>query len=432
MRIIWLFWSIRGILAVTKHNAIDPQYQEAPTMEQKTEPNTSKPLGLYVHIPFCFKKCNYCDFYSFSGQEAKWKPYYKALLAHIQETAQFTPQYELNTIYFGGGTPSYFPTDYLIAILKAIQTQFRVHPDAEITIEANPDSATEDRLSCLRQAGFNRLSLGMQSADDKTLAVLGRPHTFSQTKEAVQAARNAGFENLSLDLMYGLPHQTLEHWRDTLQAAIDLNPDHLSCYGLKIEDGTPFYAQRSQLSLPDDDLQADFYLYCVHFLKKAGYEQYEISNFAKPGRESRHNLKYWTLEEYIGLGPGAHSDFGGYRYSFLRDLDGYIGGVQGGASLLDEYEFLPKGKRHGEYLMLRLRTANGISEAEYARPYAMEFAPILHLLKQYESRGWAVLENGRWHFTPMGFLLSNRLIGLLLDAQQHLPVGFYAQTESND
>ncbi|MGI6499038.1 MAG: radical SAM family heme chaperone HemW [Oscillospiraceae bacterium] len=400
-------------------------------MEQKTEPMARKPLGLYIHIPFCRQKCHYCDFYSFSGQEAKWKPYYKALLAHIEEAAQFTPQHALDTIYFGGGTPSFFPTDYLTAILKAIQTQFHVLPDAEITVEANPDSAALDSLSRLRQAGFNRISIGMQAADDKTLSVLGRPHTFSQTQEAVQAARDAGFENLSLDLMYGLPAQTQEHWKSALQAAVSLHPDHLSCYGLKVEEKTPFYAQQSRLALPDDDLQADFYLYCVHFLNKAGYGQYEVSNFAKPGFASRHNLKYWTLEEYIGLGPGAHSDFGGYRYSFLRDLDAYIEGVQKGASLLDECEFLPKGKRHGEYLMLRLRTASGISEGEYARPHAMEFAPVLELLKQYESRGWAVLENGRWRFTPMGFLLSNQLIGLLLDSQRHLPVGFYATPEPN-
>ncbi len=395
-------------------------------MEQKTEITATKPLGLYLHIPFCQKKCNYCDFYSIPGQESKWKPYYKALLTHLQETASFTPDHYLDTIYFGGGTPSYFHSEYLASLLHTIQTRFQVQPDAEITIEANPGSITEDRLSFLRQAGFNRISIGMQSEKDETLSILGRPHTFSQTKEAVQAARNAGFQNLSLDLMYGLPHQTLESWQNTLQTAVDLNPDHLSCYGLKIEEGTPFYNQRNHFFLPDDDIQADFYLFCVHFLKKAGYEQYEISNFAKPGMESRHNLKYWTLNEYIGLGPGAHSDFGGYRYSFLRDLDAYIQGVQTGASLLDECEALPKGKRHGEYLMLGLRTARGISEEEYARPYAMEFEPILNLLKEYESRGWAICENGRWHFTPMGFLLSNRLIGLLLDAQQHLPVGIYA------
>jgi putative oxygen-independent coproporphyrinogen III oxidase len=387
-----------------------------------------KPLGLYLHIPFCHRKCNYCDFYSLAGQEEKKKPYYQALRTQIRETAQRTPDHQLDTIYFGGGTPSYFGAKYLIPLLKEIRACFSVSPQGEITLEANPDSVSEADLSRLRQAGFNRLSLGMQAATDAQLSVLGRPHTLAQTKKAVQAARNAGFDNLSLDLIYGLPGQTMENWQQTLQAAVDLQPEHLSCYGLKIEEGTPFFDQRETLALPEDDLQADFYLYCVHFLKQAGYLQYEISNFSKPGFPSRHNLKYWTLGEYIGLGPGAHSDFGGCRYSFLPDLDAYITGIQTGASLLEQQEMIPNSKRYGEYLMLRLRTAEGISEAEYARPYGMEFAPIEALLRQYEARGWAVSENGRWHFTPTGFLLSNQLIGLLLDAQKHRPIGPYFES----
>ena len=395
-------------------------------MESKTS-SAPKPLGLYVHIPFCRSKCQYCDFYSLAGQDTKWKSYQQALLIHLKETARSVPDHELDTIYFGGGTPSYYPAEHLTALLKTIRAQFHVHPEAEITFEANPDSITERGLAALRDAGFNRISIGMQSDDDKTLSVLGRPHTFAQTQDAVQAARAAGFENLSLDLMYGLPGQTLDTWRRTLESAISLNPEHLSCYGLKLEEGTPFYERQNTLNLPDDDAQADLYLCTVHFLSQAGYPQYEISNFAKPGYRSRHNMKYWTLEEYIGVGPGAHSDFDSRRYSFVRDLDAYISGVKTGASLIDEYEAIPKGKRHGEYLMLRLRTVEGIAEAEYARPYGMEFLPIQRLLQQFESRGWAVLENGRWHFTPMGFLLSNQLIGMLLDVQRHLPIGFFAK-----
>ena len=424
-RNIWLRQRICGILAETKRIATPEGIDN--TMEAKTEPAAIKPLGLYVHIPFCRSKCQYCDFYSLEGQNAKWKPYHQALLIHLKETARSVPDRELDTVYFGGGTPSYYPAEHLVSLLKTIRSQFQIHPDTEITLEANPDSVTERSLTLLRNAGFNRISMGMQSDDDETLSVLGRPHTFAQTQEAVQAARNAGFENRSLDLMYGLPNQTLEAWQHTLQAAVSLSPEHLSCYGLKLEEGTPFYEQQSALSLPDDDTQADLYLYAVHFLAQAGYPQYEISNFAKPGYHSRHNMKYWTLEEYIGLGPGAHSDFDGRRYSFVRDLDAYINGIRTGASLVDEYEAIPKSKRHGEYLMLRLRTVDGIAEAEYARPYGMEFAPIQQLLKQFEARGWAVSENGRWHFTPVGFLLSNQLIGMLLDAQRHLPIGFYAK-----
>ena len=287
----------------------------------------NRPLGLYLHIPFCKAKCAYCDFYSLPHSEEKMDAYAAALARHITEVAPQMQNHRVDTVYFGGGTPSYLGHKRLIALLKTVKKQCRVWDRAEITLEANPDSAGDWRaLRALRRAGFNRISLGVQSSDDETLRRLGRVHTWQQVKDAVAACRKAGLDNISLDLIYGLPDQTMEQWENTLADALVLAPRHISCYGLKLEEGTPLYDRQESLNLPDGDLQADMYLYAVELLTQNGYQQYEISNFAQPGYESRHNLKYWMLEEYAGFGPGAYSDFGGVRYGYTRDLDGYIAG----------------------------------------------------------------------------------------------------------
>ena len=285
-------------------------------------------------------------------------------------------------------------------------------------MEVNPDSVDLKALKRLRRAGFNRLSIGMQSACDGELAAVGRPHDFAQTRQAVEWARKAKFKNVSLDLIYGLPGQTLESWRQTLDAALALEPEHISGYGLKVEEGTPLCRRvEGGEPLPDDDFQADAYLMMVELLQSKGYEQYEISNFAKPGFPSRHNLKYWRMDPYLGFGPGAHSDFGSRRYAFIRDLEGYMAAVESGGRLLSEDEVIPPGERAAEYLMLRLRTTYGIAEWEYRREYLMDFDPLLALLTQYERQGWARQEGDRWVLTPEGFLRSNQLIGQLLDHQ---------------
>ena len=221
-----------------------------------------KMLGLYVHIPFCKQKCAYCDFYSLAGSEAQMDDYTEALCAHLAGTAPFAAGHIVDTVYFGGGTPSYLGEKRLAKILKVILKKYRVQRDAEITLEANPDSANDWKaLKALRKAGFNRISLGMQSACAEELAEIGRIHTIEQVKLAVEAARKAKFDNLSLDLIYGLPHQTMERWQANLAAAVELEPEHLSCYGLKVEEGTPLFARRDSADLPDDDAQSDMYLY---------------------------------------------------------------------------------------------------------------------------------------------------------------------------
>lgn len=376
-----------------------------------------KPLGLYIHVPFCKQKCIYCDFYSLSHQESRMDDYTAAVCAHLTETAPFAAGHLVDTVYIGGGTPTYLGPDRLGKILKTVHKKYRVAKDAEITLEANPDSAGDWKaLRALRRAGVNRVSLGMQSACDEELAAIGRVHTHAQTAAAVEVVRRAGIKNLSLDLIYGLPGQSLERWQENLSAAVALEPEHLSCYGLKVEEGTPLFQRRETFTLPGDDAQADMYLYTVEFLENLGYAQYEISNFARPGKESRHNLKYWHLEEYAGFGPGAHSDFGGVRYAYARDLDAYIRGVATGAPMLSESERIPPLDRDTEYVMLGLRLRQGLDPKEFERRFRRRFNCFVPFLEQCRQNGYACEEEGRWHLTPKGFLVSNQIIGGMLDA----------------
>lgn len=376
-----------------------------------------KSLGLYIHIPFCKQKCAYCDFYSLPNSESRMDDYTDALCAHLTETAPFAARHTVDTVYFGGGTPSCLGGKRLVRLLKVILKKYRVARDAEITLEANPDSAGDWKtLRALRKAGFNRLSLGMQSACDAELAEIGRIHTMDQVKAAVEAARRAKFENLSLDLIYGLPRQTMERWQENLAAAVSLAPEHLSCYGLKVEEGTPLFARRDTAGLPGDDAQADMYLYTVDYLRRFGYFQYEISNFARTDRESRHNLKYWTLGEYAGFGPGAHSDFGGVRYAYEKDLEGYIRGVKDHTPMLSENDRIPPMDRDTEWVMLGLRTVRGLDPREFENRFRRRFSCFLPFLGQCEKAGYALFEDGRWHLTPKGFLVSNQIIGGMLDA----------------
>ena len=376
-------------------------------------------LGIYIHIPFCRSKCDYCDFYSLAGQEGRMDDYQKALLAHMKETAPQTRGWQIDTVYFGGGTPSFYGEKRLRELLRLIGKRFDLAKDAEITVECNPDSVDLKMLQALRRAGVNRLSLGVQSACDRELQSLHRPHDFQQAVQAVALARKAKFQNLSLDLIYGLPGQELAGWQDTVEQILSLKPEHLSCYGLKVEEGTPLdYRVSRGEKLPDDDAQADMYLWTVERLEKEGYRQYEISNFARSGFQSRHNLKYWMGRPYIGFGPGAHSDFGGRRYSFVRDLEGYISGVLEGGAVIDSSDLIPARERGSEYLMLRLRTTRGIEEWEYRREFFLDFDPIEQKLEDYERHGWAERHERRWNLTPKGFLISNQLIGDLLTVQE--------------
>lgn len=378
------------------------------------------PLGIYVHVPFCRSKCQYCDFYSVTNKkDLDFDGYTQAVCTHIKEAGTQAPNHIVDTIYFGGGTPSFFGGEGMAMILAAIRKNFDVSPTAEITFEANPDSVTDRLLRRVRGEGFNRVSLGIQCDNDNILKTLGRPHTYAEAVMAVKKLRKKGFRNISVDLIYGLPGQRLQDWNATLNNVLSLKPEHISCYGLQVEEGTPLYNMRDFYNLADDDTQADMYLSAVEFLRKHGYHQYEISNFCKKGHTSRHNMKYWTSGEYLGFGPGASSDFGGSRFSMVRDVHQYIEGVLQGGTVVEELQEVAPRERAAEYLMMRLRTTAGIDRETYENTFLLPFAPLEVQLAEYKQQGLAAQTyDGRWHLTARGFLLSNSIISDLLLVQE--------------
>ena len=377
------------------------------------------PLGIYVHVPFCRSKCQYCDFYSMATKDDKTiDGYLDAVCAHIKEAGELAPNHRVDSVYFGGGTPTFFGADGMAVILTTIRRNFDVANDAEITFEANPDSVSDRLLHRLRAEGFNRVSLGVQSDDDEMLKKLGRPHNYTQAVAAYHRIRKAGFRNISIDLMYGLPGQDLRHWQETLDNVLRLLPEHISCYALKVEEGTPFAQVKDALNLPDDDEQAEMYLTAVEILQSRGYKQYEISNFCRKGLVSKHNMKYWLGGEYLGFGPSASSDFAGRRYTLKRDLQAYITGIRDGGDIMEEMEEIPTRERAGEYLMLRLRTNVGIDAQEYEKQYLLPFAPLENVLEKRRRMFHATQnDEGRWVLTPRGYLVSNDIITELLIAQ---------------
>lgn len=377
-----------------------------------------KTLGIYIHIPFCASKCAYCDFYSLAGQERLMPRYQEALRQHLRESAPVMSGYYIDSVYFGGGTPSIYGAKRLCELLVELKNTGRLLKRAEITVEVNPDSVKLSELKLLRREGFNRLSMGAQSANSDILKILGRRHNWKQVEKAVDIAREAGFDNVSLDLMYGLPSQTKSDWANTLTKALELKPEHISCYALTLEKGTPMYGYKDSPFLPDDDEQADMYLYAVDLLEHYGYPQYEVSNFSLRGYESKHNLKYWRLDDYMGFGPGAASCVGNMRFTFVRDLERYIRGIAEHGTVVAESESIGANERAAEYVMLGMRTVRGICEKDYRKYYRGEFSALETLLVEYSEKGWAEkADDGSWHFTSSGFLLSNALIGALLQAQ---------------
>ena len=375
-------------------------------------------LGIYIHIPFCASKCGYCDFYSLAGCEHMMDKYQKALIAHLEESGPAIRGYEVDTVYFGGGTPSYYGAERLMELFNVLKLNGNVRLDAEVTVECNPDSVNREELKFLRQEGVNRLSMGVQATNNDLLKIIGRRHNFQQAKDAFRTARAAGFDNISLDLIYGLPTQTRNDWAESVQRIIEMHPEHISCYGLKLEEGTPMYEEyRGSPVLPDDDTQADMYFYAAETLARFGYRQYEISNFAAPGFESRHNLKYWVLDDYMGFGPGAASSVGNMRYTYIRDLKGYIAGVNRRTSLVEECEHVDALERSVEYVMLGMRTSRGISEKDYRERAQSNWRAIHEVLVAFEEKGWVEQTGDRWHFTVPGYLISNTLIGILLERQ---------------
>lgn len=349
-------------------------------------------IGLYIHIPFCRHKCLYCDFYSAIISEKVYKDYIAALLRAVKFWGGRIDS-PVDTVYFGGGTPSVLGED-IVPLMRGIRSKFNVLPDAEITAECNPDS---DRsfLRAAKKCGVNRLSIGVQAGNDGRLKALGRAHTVSDVRKTVSAARQAGFNNISCDIMIALPDSTLKTLKEDIGFVCSLDPEHISAYILKIEQNTAFYARHSSLNLLDEDSAADQYLFLSSFLENLGYEHYEISSFAKEGKKSRHNLKYWQCREYLGLGPSAHSFLRGERFFYPRDLKAFI---VGNSPVADGV-----GGGKTERLMLALRTNGGVPVSCFS-PAAKSKA------EEFKKAGLLRITGDRAVLTDKGMLLSNSII----------------------
>lgn len=369
-------------------------------------------LGLYLHIPFCIQKCLYCDFCSFPRvTEESMRTYSRELCRRLTATAPTCADLVVDTVYFGGGTPSLLPISCFEEILVGIREHYTLTEDCEITCECNPASANGGYLAALRKLGVNRLSIGLQSAHDHELRALGRAHSAEDFRAIFLDARRAGFDNISADVMYGIPHGTLDSLDRTLDFLLELSPEHISAYGLKIEEGTPFDAMRERLPLPDEDTEWEMYGLLSDRLRAAGYHKYEISNFAKKGKESRHNLRYWLGEEYLGFGVAAHSYFGGERFGASRDLSSFLAGED----ITEERTFLSPLDRRNEYLMLRLRLSEGICEEEFSSRFGVSLASLYPLLEERIKGGFLKREAGRIAFTDRGFFVSNTILSEMLD-----------------
>ncbi len=362
--------------------------------------------GLYVHIPFCKTKCRYCDFNSFAGCEEHIAPYFSALNAEAAAWASREGGRKFDTLYFGGGTPSYVSSELLCRTAENLLEIFDFSDNTEVTVECNPGTIALDGFKQLKKSGANRLSIGLQSANNETLKALGRIHTFEDFEGCFDAARRTGFDNISLDLMYGLPDMTMADWEYSLQMAVEFKPEHISTYALKIEEGTPF--SKMALNLPDDDFCADMYQRSVELLAEYGYNRYEISNFARTGFESRHNLKYWRLIDYLGLGAGAYSCLNNKRFFNYCDLSDYI---SANGIAICESEEIPCNEQMSEFIFLGLRCTEGISFLEFKQRFNIDIMAIFgENIKKYCDWGFMSQENNRLRFTDKGFFVSNSIL----------------------
>ncbi len=371
---------------------------------------TTEPCGLYIHIPFCKSKCNYCDFCSFGDAYDKYiSDYIKAL---IKEASGYKrdEKIKVDTLYFGGGTPSLLSPARLGEILSGIMEYFEFLPNMEFTLEANPGTLTQEKAIGYKRLGVNRISIGLQSIHEKEMKKLGRIHGLADFEKSFHLLREAGFDNINVDLMYGIPEQTLRGFRETLEYVNRLSPEHISCYGLIVEEGTPFYNQRESLAFPDEDTECDMYALASLTLSGGGYSHYEISNYSKVGYESRHNLKYWRLMPYIGLGLAAHSYFDGRHYGNTRDISDYISG-----SYREDEELLSQDDEMFEYAMMRLRLNEGISLSEYEARFKTSFLDGKEeKVKFYEDCGLLCRSGERIYLTERGFYLSNTVLSGIL------------------
>jgi oxygen-independent coproporphyrinogen-3 oxidase len=389
-------------------------------------------LGLYVHIPFCASKCGYCDFYSVRAAPGTHEAYTNALIKQMREYSPAARGKLIDSVYIGGGTPTHIGIELLLSVIKNLKSNFEFSKSCEFTIETNPASIDLKGLKKLYKAGANRLSIGLQSANEAELRLLSRAHTFEEFSICYENAREAGFDNINIDVMYGIPGQSPKSFYETLKKAAQKKPAHISAYGLKIGPDTPFgkNLEKLQKILPSEESERAMYFMCIELLGKGGYNHYEISNFAKSGRECRHNLKYWKCEPYLGLGPGAHSYFSNTRFSFKKDIREYVKNFNYDKnklqkldifdlekySLFDEHAEIKPNERLGEYVMLGFRLSSGIDKSSFAKLFGMDFeAMYLKKIAPFIESGHIVKTDAGYAFSAEGMFVSNHILAKIVD-----------------
>ena len=373
-------------------------------------------MELYLHMPFCVRKCAYCDFLSFPSGAKTQRMYAKRLMEDIDVMGKRYGEIPVETIFIGGGTPSVPDSGLIVEIMEHVRHAFHVVDGAEISMEANPGTVTREKLTDYRKAGINRLSFGLQSANDRELKLLGRIHTWAEFLESFTLARECGFANLNIDLMSALPGQTCESWKETLSRVTDLDPEHISAYSLIIEEGTPFGerygSEEGRKLLPDEDSEREMYHETKRFLKDCGYERYEISNYAKPGRECRHNIGYWTGVPYLGLGLGASSYLDGCRFTVNPDMKQYLEEKPG---MFTDIEKLTKKDMEEEFFYVGLRMTAGVSLSEFERRFGISAKEVYPgLMETFVKEKAAHFEGDRFVLTDYGLDVSNYIMAQFL------------------
>ncbi len=373
-------------------------------------------MELYLHMPFCVRKCAYCDFLSFPTDQETQNLYTRRLREDIDAMEKKYGDIPVDTIFIGGGTPSVPDSALIVGIMEHVRKAFHVAEGAEISMEANPGTVTREKLTDYRRAGINRLSFGLQSANDRELKLLGRIHTWAEFLESFHLARECGFTNINIDLMSALPGQTRESWKDTLKRVTDLNPEHISAYSLIIEDGTPFGekygSEEGRKLLPDEDSEREMYHETKRFLRDCGYERYEISNYAKPGRACRHNIGYWTGVPYLGLGLGASSYMDGCRFAVNSDMKQYLEEKPG---MFTDVEKLTKKDMEEEFFYVGLRMTAGVSLSEFERRFGVSAKDVYPgLMEMFVEEKAAVFQGDRFVLTDYGLDVSNYIMAQFL------------------
>lgn len=378
-------------------------------MKNKKE---NSPMEIYIHIPFCIRKCDYCDFLSGPSGPEEQADYVQALLREIQAVEEGEGR-SVSSIFIGGGTPSVLDERLLGDILREIRNRFKMEEDAEITIEVNPGTANIGKLQAYREMGINRLSIGLQSPEDRELKILGRIHNYGQFLETYQEARTVGFDNINIDLMSAIPDQTYEGWVKNLRTVAELEPEHISAYSLIVEEGTPFAARK--LNLPDEDTEYNMYEATAQILKEYGFEQYEISNYARKGRECRHNVGYWTRQDYLGFGLGASSLYGKERFANTADMKKYLESSKNPEKIREKEPSLTREDEMAEFMFLGLRMTKGISKADFQRCFGCTIESVYgEVLEKYESMELLLEKDGRIFLSREGIHVSNSIMAEFL------------------